>query len=231
MTADLLLVIASVGAVLALGATTMTRVAPSRRPTPGHLRRSPSALRPAIPAFIRSRAATSDHDLAVAAWCSQLAREVRSGAALTSALQSVAVPDVAAPAIAPALLAVDRGAPLAVAMGIAPTGSAALDLATSVIVTTASFGGATAEPLDHVASVLRRRSADRAEASVHAAQSRMSAKVMSALPPAFLGLLVVTSPEARSSVATPSGLAVVSLGAVFNVTGWRWMRRIVRACR
>ena len=232
MTPGWLLVIAVFGGVLAIGAASVRLIAPVRRPQAGGVHaRSRSALRSRIDLMVHWRPTVPDDDLAVAAWCSQLAREARSGAALATALRSVPSPELAVDAISPALLAASRGTPIAVALRIAPTGSAALDLATSVIVTTARFGGATAEPLDHVASVLRRRSADRAEASVHAAQSRLSASVMSALPPAFLGLLLVTSSNARASASTPAGTAVVAVGALLNVAGWRWMRRIVRSCR
>ena len=66
-----------------------------------------------------------------------------------------------------------------------------------------------------------------AERRTQSAQARLSAVVMTVLPLAMLGLLLVTSSTTRQAATTPLGLLVIATGAVLNLAGWRWMRRII----
>ena len=89
------------------------------------------------------------------------------------------------------------------------------------------LGGPMAATIDAAAALLRERDTIRAEASAHSAQARLSARVLTAVPLVFASWSTVTSDSFRHSLATPVGSACVALGAVLNLAGWRWMRRVV----
>jgi tight adherence protein B len=124
-------------------------------------------------------------------------------------------------------LALDRGQPLADALR--PTGleSPHLDVVLTVLRACARHGGPAAEPLDRAAATLRARAADHADRLTHSAQARMSAVVMTCLPVAMLGLMLLTSASVRVAVGSPVGLLAVGVGAVLNAIGWLWMRRTI----
>lgn len=160
----------------------------------------------------------------MAAWCDGLAREVRSGGSLAAALRSLAPPAGTSLAELPHRLA--RGLPLADALeirGSTPDEHAVL----TVLGACAHHGGPAAQPLDQLAATLRRRAADAAERSLHSAQARLSALVMTVLPGAVLLLLLATSPSVRTVTSSPLGVAVVALGLGLNVLGWAWMRHTI----
>jgi hypothetical protein len=167
----------------------------------------------------------SDDAVELARWCEALARAVRGGDALRSALERVEPPsaDIARRA------GVGRGAAPS-----GPLGDGGPDVAIVVAVVTACLehGGPAAEPLDRAAGVLRSRAAERAERRVQSAQARLSATVLTWLPVAVLGVMVATSPAVRRVVVSPLGATIVTAGAIVNLIGWWWMRRIVeRAAR
>ncbi len=128
-------------------------------------------------------------------------------------------------------LRAERGLPLSDAVATVPSrGDLALVL--TVIRACAMSGGPAAEPLDRAAAALRARSAELADRRTQSAQARFSAIVMTILPIALLGLLVMTSASVRGVIGTPAGSFVVLVGAALNLAGWRWMRRIIdRAAR
>lgn len=163
----------------------------------------------------------------VAVWCEQLARAVRSGSTLPAAIRATATPVAIDVEVDRLRLALDRGVRLTDA-ATGPSGSPHLDLALAVIRACALNGGPAAEPLDRAASTLRGRAADLADRSVHSAQARLSALVMTTLPIAMLALLYVTSAATRTAVHTPAGLVAVGFGGLLNLAGWCWMRRAVR---
>lgn len=163
----------------------------------------------------------------VAVWCEQLARAVRSGSTLPAAIRSTAPPAAIDVEVGRLRLALDRGVRLADAVA-EPSGSPHLDLALAVIRACALNGGQAAEPLDRAASTLRGRAADLADRSVHSAQARLSAVVMTTLPIAMLALLYLTSAATRAAVHAPAGLAAVGVGGLLNLAGWCWMRRAIR---
>lgn len=209
-------------AVLALAAALRPRP-PSRPVAP----RPPTAVRGPrrAPAWRRGRRAAID-PAEVAAWCEGLARVVRGGSTLIAALRSVEPPDSCRPVVDGILLSLDRGARLTDALNVT-SDSAHLNLAITVARACSVNGGPPAEPLDRAASTLRGRAADAAERRTQSAQARLSAVVMTVLPVAMLALLLVTSASTRTAAATGPGLVAVVGGAALNVTGWRWMRRIV----
>lgn len=211
-------------AVAALGAAV--------RPRPG-----PRRVRLAPPRRIggrerlarhRSRRSPSITAAEVAIWCEGLARVVRGGSTLTTALRTTEPPTSCATYVNEVVLALDRGRRLADALAGA-TPSPHLDLAATVLRACATNGGPPAEPLDRAAATLRGRATDAAERHTQSAQARLSAVVMTVLPVAMLALLLATSTTTRTAAMTPVGSAAISIGVALNLVGWRWMRRIIGA--
>lgn len=159
-------------------------------------------------------------------WCEGLARVVRSGSRLGTAVRTTEPPAGCSDYVDAVVLALDRGSRLADALA-GPTPSPHLDLAVTVLRACALNGGPPAEPLDRAAATLRGRAADAAERQTQSAQARLSAVVMTILPIAMLALLLATSPTTRSAALTPIGSTAIALGAALNLGGWRWMRRII----
>lgn len=162
----------------------------------------------------------------VAVWCEGLARVVRGGSTLGTALRTTDPPASCSAHIDEVVLTLDRGSRLADALA-GPTPSPHLDLAVTVLRACAINGGPPAEPLDRAAATLRGRAADAAERQTQSAQARLSAVVMTILPTAMLALLFATSSTTRTAAMTPIGSVAIALGAALNIGGWRWMRRII----
>lgn len=164
---------------------------------------------------------------AVAAWCDDLARELRSGTTLRQALTSVAPADAATDSwTAPWRLGLERAQRID---GVVEGAGAHLQLAIAVIAAAAEAGGSAAPAIDRVAATLRQRAADRDERRAQAAQARLSAHVMTAVPLVMLGLLVLSDHDVRAVLATPAGAGCVAAGLALNASGWFWMRRVVGA--
>jgi tight adherence protein B len=218
-------------AVLLTGVAVRPRPAPRRtQPSaPDAARDTASAAArrrlPSLALPVRRRAEIDPADLAV--WCDSLARGLRGGATLHHALRSTPPPAPVVDRLAPALLALERGATVTGALAGIHTGSADLDLVVVVLRACAEHGGAAAEPIDRAATALRQRSALAGERRTQSAQARMSAIVMTILPGAMLAMLLVTSPPVRTTAGTPLGLTVISCGALLNLAGWWWMRRMI----
>jgi tight adherence protein B len=106
-----------------------------------------------------------------------------------------------------------------------PAGPAGL--AFTVLRSSARFGGPAAIPLERAAAALRVRAAVAAEQQAQSAQAQLSARVLTLVPIALLGLLVVTDAKVRAALGTPAGLGVVVLGGLLNIGGALWMRRII----
>jgi tight adherence protein B len=165
---------------------------------------------------------------AVAAWCDELSRELRGGSTLRRALSDV-VPDddTIARRTAPLRLGLDRALTVADATARVEGPGRHLQLALGVIVAASDVGGSAAAAIDRVAGTLRQRAADDDERRVQAAQARLSAHVMTAVPLLMLGLLVASDDDVRGVLSTPIGAACLIAGLVLNAAGWCWMRRIV----
>lgn len=245
------MLVVSVGLLVALfGHALMGRLVSVHRPVPA--RRSASARGPSAVDVARLRpwrfpaglaalyvparrfaAALGDRrrrppdDVDVARWCDALARSMRSGDTLVGAIRSSPVPDTMQPHLTPVVLALDRGAGAAVAVGAMRHRSPGLDAAVTVIAACATLGGPAAEPLDRVAVSLRRRVADTAERRAQSSQARLSAITLTVLPGAVLVVLIASSTTVRASVTGPAGTASVVAGITLNVIGWTWMRRVI----
>ncbi len=203
------------------------------RPDTQRLRTLTGRRRPARPGPSRSpwvlvpwRRPTRHDPADVAAWCDRLARSVRSGDTLATAIRTCAPPADRHGEVGTIVLALDRGVPLGQAVsGIDATDDLALAL--TVVRACTTTGGPAAEPLDRAAAALRARSAELADGRTQSAQARLSAVVMTILPIALLALLIATSAPVRDVTGSPTGAVVVLLGAALNIGGWRWMRRII----
>lgn len=179
--------------------------------------------------FRSSRAVRRPGDIEVASWCERVAAGVRAGSSLTRAVSDA---DADTPAemrpFAGAQLGLVRGRGLADALGVVSDGpSSAVGLLAPVMVAAAELGGPAAGALDRVAGTLLARAAEREERRASSAQARLSARVLTILPFAVLGLLVLTEPAIRHTLITPAGLACVIAGGVLNGLGWWWMRHLI----
>lgn len=198
------------------------------RDTPDHRVRNTPSVRPAPRRLRVGRRPSPCGPAELAGWCDALARDVRSGASLAAALRAETPPTRTA--FVEARHRLERGVPLADALSV-PATSPDEHAVLMVLSACADHGGPAAQPLDRVASTLRRRAADQAERAVHSAQARLSASVMTVLPGAVLVLLLTTSPSVRAVVPTPFGAIVIVVGLGLNVLGWWWMRRIISGGR
>lgn len=164
----------------------------------------------------------------VAAWCDVVARRLRAGESLHVAVRSAEAGPAVATALAPAQLAIERGASVAESTGAARGASRALDDALSVVRVSALVGGPAAVALDRTASALRDRSAIAAERRSQGAQARLSATVLTLLPIGALCLLVATSPSTRAVLTGPVGVICLPTGVLLDVAGWWWIRVLLR---
>jgi tight adherence protein B len=78
------------------------------------------------------------------------------------------------------------------------------------------------------ATLLHERAAVRAEALAHAAQARLSARVLTAVPVVFAAWNLTTSTTFRRAVCTPAGAVAAVAGAALSAVGWWWMQRVVQ---
>lgn len=175
---------------------------------------------------------------AVAAWCDALARSLRAGTTLRSALINIEPADVALAQRSRAVRqALGRGATVSMAVTDLHADQSSrprpqschLALAVAVLEASGSIGGPTAVSLDRLAGALRLRVADGQERSAHSAQARLSAHVLTFVPLGLLALLVATDSGVRAVLSQPTGFALVAIGLALNLAGWWWMRCIVEA--
>lgn len=91
-------------------------------------------------------------------------------------------------------------------------------------------GGHAVGVLDRAGSVLRERRAWRLERRAQSAQARLSAIVLTALPPAVAVWGLLTSHQVRRAYTeVPFTVVATSAGLLCNAIGWWWMRRLVGA--
>ena len=93
----------------------------------------------------------------------------------------------------------------------------------------ASAGGAGVAPaLEHSASVLREQQGLMLDRDVQAAQAQLSTKVLTWLPIAVFAWITIADPIARMFLlSTPVGMCCVATGITLNVSGRKWMSRVV----
>jgi tight adherence protein B len=220
---------------VAIVITLVVVVAARLRPLPVPRRAAPSC--PMAPATARNgsgsllgrrfRRSPAIDATDLAGWCDALARAVRGGSTLHHAVRNVAAPASIADHLGPAVLALSRGSSLGAALRTVERGTAHVELVLVVLEACAEHGGAPAEPIDRAAAALRQRAALEFERRTQSAQARASAVVMTALPTALLGVLLMTSAPTRAAVASTPGLVSVVTGLACNAAGWAWMRHLI----
>ena len=186
----------------------------------------------------RERAA-GDADAAaldLAAALEQIARLVRAGSSVAAALDETARdhPDGFIGRVAAQRAA---GLPLVDAIDtvVGAGGRSVADdtdrrLAGAVVSAAHTAGGPGAAAIDRAAATVRERVARRADRRAHAAQARLSARILSALPVAFTAWTATTDDRvAHFLLRTVPGLACLCVGAVLAGCGWWWMQRLVEA--
>lgn len=230
-------------AILILGMLIAPRATSSRSAARAHPARAVGDVSPIVARMIsrasrrwsvRSRRRTPCAPEAVASWCDAVARSVRAGSTLRAAVATVQPDDRSVGAVIGDLqLGLERGDALAAVMRRDPAHEPDrhLDAARDVISVIADLGGSSAAPLDRAAAALRMRAADDRERAAQAAQARMSSKVLTVVPIAVLVVIVATDPDVVRVVTQPVGATCVALGLVLNITGNRWMRRMVEGAR
>jgi tight adherence protein B len=177
----------------------------------------------------RRRARRRPSPGAVAAWCDEVSRRVRSGSSLRQAVTVPPPDDATRDATSALRLGIERGLSISESVVRVEPRGPHLGLALDVMATTSRIGGPSAASIDRTAVLLRQRAADLDERSAHAAQARLSTHVMTAVPLVMLALLVVTDDDVRSTTTSPIGAACVVIGLALNIAGWWWMRRIIGA--
>jgi tight adherence protein B len=166
---------------------------------------------------------------AVASWCDDIGRQVRSGSTLRDSMSKAPSDPVMSRSTAAIRLALDRGLSIPDAIARIDDAGPHLRLALGVLATTSRLGGPTAASIDRTAVVLRQRAADLDERSAQAASARLSTHVMTAVPLAMLAVLTATDDDVRAVTVAPVGAACIASGLILNALGWWWMRRIVRS--
>lgn len=211
------------------------RSAPEPSPAELEPRRSPGADRLRRLARRARRRGCTIEPAAIAAWLDDLSRAARRGSTLQRALLDVVPRDTRlAEAVRPLHHHLGRGSTVADAVrrwtddpADGPETSRHLHDVASVVRVCATVGGSISEPLDRTAAALRQHAADQLERDAQTAQARLSARVLTVVPLAVLGLLLVVEGDVRDTVTTPTGASVVGAGIVLNIVGARWMRRII----
>ena len=165
---------------------------------------------------------------AVAEWCDDLARQLRSGSTLRDAMTTTLPNDPATRRVTTEVRhRLDRGRSLVDACEPPSNAGAHLRLAIIVITTAARLGGSPAPAIDRTAATLRQRAVDADERNVQAAQARLSAHVLTAVPLAMLLLLLATDDDVRAATTSALGAACIGVGLSLNAIGSAWMRRII----
>jgi tight adherence protein B len=96
----------------------------------------------------------------------------------------------------------------------------------------ASLGGAAAAAIDAAAATLRDRRRVRLERRAQASQARLSAVVLTAVPPVFAVWAAATSASTRRAyTATTLGAGALVGGIALNLIGWWWMSRVIAGDR
>ena len=161
----------------------------------------------------------------LAALLDAIARQVRSGSSLTTAVcdeidSSSALREVGN--------RVAGGGSLIEALAAVTPGDADVSLTIHTLSATAHLGGPIAATLDEAAAVLRERTAARAERRAQGSQARLSGRVLTIVPLGFAAWSAVASERTRDVYTTTiAGGVCVVCGLALNLAGWRWMKRII----
>lgn len=159
-----------------------------------------------------------------------VARSLRSGASLLQALgEAAAEPGTLQRDLRALVAEAERGAGLDRALQAwaeaQPPGP--LRLGAAALGMSAEMGGATARTVEGVAATVRQRLEVAGESRALTSQARISAQVIALAPLGFCAIGAATDPElARFLFVTPVGWAFLVSGALLDLAGAAWMRRL-----
>jgi len=189
------------------------------------------AALPIIAASVLRARAEASYDADLALFLDAVARSIRSGGSIASAIDEAAA--VARGAVATdtrrVAASVQRGQPSTRALDawVHHRRRGSVRLAVGALGLAVQTGGPPARVIEEVAAALRQRQQLEGEARALAAQARLSALVVGLAPVAFAALTCLTDPKnARLLFGTPIGLACVTVGLTLDAIGALWMRRI-----
>ncbi len=84
------------------------------------------------------------------------------------------------------------------------------------------------QALEQAAQLMREEDARRQDIRIATAQAQSTARLLTAMPFVVLTLLLVASPNARHTIATPAVIATLIIGVAINRFGRWWMKQLVR---
>jgi tight adherence protein B len=185
-------------------------------PVPGRAARRRQELEEAVPEVLDVMRAT-------------IAAGMAPGRALQAAAEGAPPPLAALLGEAARLAGVGSGAGRALAAVARPAGLSELLVAGEALDLAETTGAPPGPVLAGVAAAAADRVRARQARMAATAQARLSARVVAAMAPAFLGVLAVTSPsDAAFLVREPLGWAALAAAVAFEVAGICWAGRIVR---
>ena len=109
-----------------------------------------------------------------------------------------------------------------------PTWTPEIRFASRTLALASAGGSGVAHALEHSASILREQHGLALDRDVQSAQAQLSTKVLTWLPIAVFAWICATDPIARLFLlSTPAGIGCVATGITLNVSGRKWMTRVV----
>lgn len=192
-----------------------------------------TALGPAAALRAMRGRGTARYEAGLAPALEVVARSLRSGAGIRTALGEAAAG--ATPALRADLARVvsdsERGDGLVAALDewVARRPLRGVALAAAALTLGLEAGGAQARAVDGVAATMRQRARADAEAKALGAQARLSAGVIAVAPVAFAGLAAVLDPRtAQFLFRTGTGALLIAAGITLDLLGAVWMARLAR---
>lgn len=103
-----------------------------------------------------------------------------------------------------------------------------LRLITTAVVIQRQVGGNLAEILDTISQTIRDRLAIKRSVKALTAQGRISGKIIGAMPIFLLAIITLMNPTyAEPLFATTTGIVLLGFGALIEIFGFAWIKRIV----
>lgn len=142
----------------------------------------------------------SDRQLETESWSEPVARRLLHGVTLSDALVECAL----------------------------PSWTSEIRFASRALALASAGGSGVAPALEHSASILREQHGLELDRDVQSAQALLSTKVLTWLPIAVFAWICATDHVARIFLlSTPAGIGCVATGITLNVSGRKWMSRVV----
>ena len=180
------------------------------------------------------RSARRRADALIPGFLDELARRLRAGRSLRSAVEEAGA--VTAAPLGPGLVAAARRSALGVPLGesldafATAQASPSLRLVVAALDLATHTGASQAQAVEGVATTLRDRLALGAEVRALASQARASAAVLVVAPVAFAIVIALADPStAHFLFATPTGLVCLAAGLGLDALGAWWMQRLTAA--